>query len=223
MLMHTWSEDGVDQTLRSLFPPPTGRKSMTYKLLYLARRARTISWADWPRTWKSHAIFASQFPAMSGTFNWLRYTTRVDDPTLGDLPVSNKHDGVCVAEAPELDTFYGRSLSPEHRALIDQDELRVFDRYVPEFSFYCTESRVVDGPLGEAAIFRFLRRRADVSRDAFDTHLEGEHARLCKDLSGALAVQRWASTRRSTLRHGTSLSKRSTNVGSHLSGTPLKR
>jgi hypothetical protein len=165
---------------------------MAYKMLYLARRARTVSWEDWPRTWKSHAIFASQFPAMSGTIDWMRYTTRVDDPTLGELPVSTEHDGVSVAEAPVLETFYGKGFSPEQRVLIDQDELRVFDRYTPEFSFYCTETRLLDGPLGEAVVFRFLRRKADVSRDAFEAYLKGEHARLCAQSAGTLGVQRWA-------------------------------
>ena len=165
---------------------------MAYKMLYLARRARTVSWEEWPRTWKSHAIFASQFPAMSGTIDWMRYTTRVQDPALGELPVSTEHDGVSVAQAPELDTFYGKGFSPEQRALIDQDELRVFDRYTPEFSFYCTESRVLDGPLGEAAVFRFLRRKAVVARDAFEQHLKGEHARLCEETAAALRAQRWA-------------------------------
>lgn len=165
---------------------------MPYKLLYLARRAPTVGWEDWPRTWKSHAIFASQFPAMSGTIDWLRYTTRVDDPGLGDLPVSTAHDGVSVAEAPELAIFQGKGFSPEQRALIDQDELRVFDRYTPEFSFYCTETRLVDGPVGEAAIFRFLRRQPDVSRDTFEAHLQGEHARRCAEAAGTLRAQRWA-------------------------------
>ena len=40
---------------------------MSYKMHYLARRAKNVAWEDWPRTWKSHAIFASQFPAMDGT------------------------------------------------------------------------------------------------------------------------------------------------------------
>ncbi len=165
---------------------------MPYKMLYLARRAKTVSWEDWPRTWKSHAVFASQFPAMSGTIDWMRYTTRVNDPLLGDLPVSTEHDGVSVAEAPVLDTFYGKGFSPEQRALIDEDELRVFDRYTPEFSFWCTETRTVDGPVGEAAIFRFLRRKANVSRDAFESHLKGEYARLCKAAADTLGAQRWA-------------------------------
>lgn len=165
---------------------------MAYKMLYLARRASTVSWEDWPRTWRSHAIFASQFPAMSGTIDWMRYTTRVDDPALGDLPVSTEHDGVSVAEAPELATFQGKGFTPEQRALIDRDELRVFDRYTPEFSFYCTETRAHDGPLGEAVVFRFLRRKAEVSREAFDAHLQGEHARLCAEAAATLGAQRWA-------------------------------
>ena len=165
---------------------------MAFKMLYLARRAPTVSWEDWPRTWRSHAIFASQFPAMSGTIDWMRYTTRVDDPALGELPVSSEHDGVSVAEAPELATFQGKGFTPEQRALIDQDELRVFDRYTPEFSFYCTETRVLDGPLGEAVVFRFLHRKADVSREAFEAHLKGEHARLCAEAAATLGAQRWA-------------------------------
>jgi hypothetical protein len=165
---------------------------MAYKMLYLARRARNVAWEDWPRTWKSHAIFASQFPAMSGTIDWMRYTTRVDDPSLGDLPVSTEHDGVSVAEAPELDTFYGRGFTPEQRALIDQDELRVFDRYTPEFSFYANETRVLDGPVGEAAVFRFLRRKEGVSREAFEAHLKGDYAETCAGVAAKLGAQRWA-------------------------------
>ena len=165
---------------------------MAYKMLYLARRAKTVSWEDWPRTWKSHAIFASQFPAMSGTIDWMRYTTRVDDPIVDELPVSKEHDGVSVAEAPELETFLGLGFTPEQREKIDEDELRVFDRYTPQFSFYCTEKRVLDGKVGEAAIFRFLPRKAEVSREAFDTYLTGEYANLCVGAAPGLGVQRWA-------------------------------
>jgi EthD domain len=164
---------------------------MPYKLLYLARRASAVSWADWPRTWKSHAIFASQFPAMSGTIDWMRYNTRVDDSVLGNLPVSTEHDGVGVAEAPELKTFYGKGFTPEQRVLIDRDELRVFDRYTPEFSFYCSEACAIDGPLGESAVFRFLNRKANISRDTFELHLQGEYAQLCKENAGTLGAQRW--------------------------------
>ncbi len=165
---------------------------MAYKMLYLARRAKTVAWEDWPKTWKSHAIFASQFPAMSGTIDWMRYTTRVDDPIVAGLPVSTEHDGVSVAEAPELETFYGEGFSTEQRVLIDEDELRVFDRYTPEFSFYCDETRVVDGKVGEAALFLFLPRKPVVSRAEFDSFLKGDYRHQCQQEAQELGVQRWA-------------------------------
>jgi len=169
---------------------------MAWKMLYLARRAQDVAWADWPRTWKSHAVFASQFPAMDGTIDWMRYTTRIDEailgPALADLPVSTAHDGVSVAEAQDLDTFLGRGFTPEQRALIDQDELRVFDRLTPEFSFYCTENRPVPGPLGEAVVFRFLKRREGVSREEFAADLRGRHAVACAASANAIGVTRWA-------------------------------
>lgn len=165
---------------------------MAYKLLYLARRASDVAWEDWPRTWKSHAIFASQFPAMSGTIAWMRYTTRVDDPIVADLPVSKEHDGVSVAEAPELETLQGKGFSPEQRAQIDADELRVFDRYTPEFSFYCEETRVHDGHLGEAAVFMFLPRKDSVSRQAYNDFLTGDYLRQCQAAVDTLGVSRWA-------------------------------
>lgn len=165
---------------------------MGYKMLYLARRAKDVAWEDWPRTWKSHAIFASQFPAMDGTIDWMRYTTRIDDPALGDLPVSIAHDGVSVAEAPVLDTFYGRGFSKEQRALIDQDELRVFDRYTPEFSFWATESLVRPGKPGEAAVFRFLKRRDGVSRADYDAYLKNDYARVCAEIADGIGAVRWA-------------------------------
>ena len=55
---------------------------MSYKLIYLARRAATVAREDWPRTWKSHAIFASQFPVMESEIRWLRYCNRIDVPML---------------------------------------------------------------------------------------------------------------------------------------------
>lgn len=162
---------------------------MSYKMLYLARRAKNVAWEDWPRTWKSHAIFASQFPAMDGTIDWMRYTTRVDDPIVAELPVSTAHDGVSVAEAPVLDTFYGKGFSKEQRALIDQDELRVFDRYTPEFSFWCAETLVKPGKPSEFAVFRFLSRKPDVSREDFDAYWLGEHLERTKAVIDGLDAE----------------------------------
>lgn len=148
-----------------------------YKLIYLARRAATVAREDWPRTWRSHAIFASQFPVLEAKIDWMRYCNRIDDPEVEGLPgLSNAHDGVSVASSPTLDALNGGGFSKAERALIDEDELRVFDRLTPDFSFFCTEQLLRDGPPLEIGIFRFVPRKVGMSRDAFAERWRGRHA-----------------------------------------------
>jgi hypothetical protein len=167
---------------------------MTYKLIYLARRAATVSREDWPRTWRSHAIFASQFPVLEAEIEWMRHCNRVDDPEVAGLPgVTTAHDGVAVIASPTLDAFNGTGFSSEERALIDQDELRVFDRLTLEFSFFCTEQLVRAGPAAEIGVFRFLTRKPGLSREAFASRWGGEHAKLAvAALDGIGTANRYA-------------------------------
>jgi hypothetical protein len=137
---------------------------MTYKLVYLARRAGGVSRGDWPRTWKSHAVFASQFPALEATIDWMRYCNRAEL----DLPgISQAHDGVAVAAGGTLEGLNGTGFTEADRARIEADELRVFDMPTPHFTYYCREEMLLEGPLGEAAVWRFLKRRPDLTREQF--------------------------------------------------------
>lgn len=159
---------------------------MSYKLIYLARRARTVAREDWPRTWKSHAIFASQFPVLEAEITWLRYCNRIDEPTLDGKPVdlpflSTAHDGVAVAASPTLEGISGAGFTPEDREKIDEDELRVFDMLTPNFTFFTTETIVKEGLLGEAAVFTFLPRKPGTSRETFDERFHGTHADIARD------------------------------------------
>ena len=94
----------------------------TYKLVYLARRAKGVSRVDWPRTWRSHAIFASQFPVLEAEIDWLRYCNRVDEPAIDGQPVrlpqlSSDHDGVAVAASGSTAPVYCvPSISPTSRS-----------------------------------------------------------------------------------------------------------
>lgn len=164
------------------------------KLIYLARRAATVTREDWPRTWRSHAIFASQFPVLEAKIDWMRYCNRIDDPEVAGLPgLSTAHDGVSVASSPTLDALNGGGFSKEERALIDQDELRVFDRLTPDFSFFCTEQLLRDGPPLEIGVFRFLPRKPGMSREAFAERWQGEHAKVAGAVADALGnVNRYA-------------------------------
>lgn len=165
-----------------------------YKLIYLARRAATVARADWPRTWRSHAIFASRFPVLEARIDWMRYCNRIDDAEVAGMPgISTAHDGVSVASSPTLDALNGGGFSKDERALIDQDELRVFDRLTPDFSFFCTEQLLRNGPPLEIGVFRFVPRKPGMSREAFAERWQGKHADIAVEVADALGnVNRYA-------------------------------
>lgn len=153
---------------------------MDFKLIYLARRNPSIAFEDWPRAWRSHAVFASQFPVIGGRINSLFYCSRLASPTLDGAPfdppgASLDHDGVAVVSSPSAEDL-GGELSAEDRARIDEDERRVFDAQTPSFSFRCQETLVQGGAPGQAAVIRFLARQAGGSRDAFRARWSQGHA-----------------------------------------------
>lgn len=165
---------------------------MSYKLIYLARRAKTVTREDWPKTWKSHAIFASQFPVLEAEIRWLRYCNRLDEPMLDGEPVqlpmlSTEHDGVAIAGSPTLEGISGAGFTPEDREKIDEDELRVFDMLTPNFTFFTQETVLKDGKLGEAALFHFLPRTEGLSREDFDAAYREGHGEAAKALVGDIA------------------------------------
>lgn len=172
-----------------------------YKLIYLARRNPTVHREDWPETWRSHATFANQFAFVANDITYSCYCNRIDEPTLDGRPVdlpglSRDHDGVALGVSPTVETLQGGGFSKEERALIDKDELRVFDMLTPNFSFYCTETVLKDGKFGEYGIFRFLARKPGLSREAFAARFDGRHADAARDAIEALGtVVRYAHNR----------------------------
>ncbi|TAL00434.1 MAG: hypothetical protein EPO08_13695 [Rhodospirillaceae bacterium] len=168
---------------------------MDVKLIYLAKRNPAIKAEDWPRTWRSHAVFASQFPIAGVSLTGLFYCSRMLTPTLNGTPVdppgaSLGYDGVAVVSSPS-EAALRAELSPADRAKIDQDELRVFSTYTPRFSFYCKEVLVHGGAHGQAAVIRFLARKAEDSREDFFAHWGRQHADIGKRAVEAGAVTRY--------------------------------
>lgn len=153
---------------------------MDYKLIYLARRNPSVAAEDWPRTWRSHAVFVSGFPVIGARVDSLFYCSRVLAPTLGGAPfeppgASVAYDGVAVISSPSPEHI-GAGASPEARARIDADELRVFSTNTAAFSFRCKEVLVDGGAPGQAAVIRFLARKPGSSIEAFSAHWSQRHA-----------------------------------------------
>ena len=59
---------------------------MDYKMIYLARRNPSCKAEDWPRHWRSHAVYCSQFPAIGAPISSLHYCSRQLKPTLNGTP-----------------------------------------------------------------------------------------------------------------------------------------
>jgi EthD domain-containing protein len=159
-----------------------------YKLIYLARRNPTVSRQDWPRSWRSHAKFAGRFPGLPAAIRYSRYCNRIDaappcEQDIDLVPLSTDFDGVAIACSDNLELLQGGAFTTEQFASILDDERRVFDRPTAESSFYCVESPMRDGPIGEAVLFMFLARQPAVSRMAFKDWLLAQHANVARHLA----------------------------------------
>jgi hypothetical protein len=162
-----------------------------YKLIYLARRNPNATREEWPALWNSHSAFAGKFPGLRGGIKYSRYCNRIDNVNVPGT--STAHDGVAIAFSDTVEVIQGGCFNTKQRAQIDCDELRVFDTLTPYFSFYCTEKRLRDGNLGEAAVFRFLARAPELSRVAFVERLMGEHAKVAENaINGKSTITRYA-------------------------------
>jgi hypothetical protein len=161
-----------------------------YKQFYLAKRNPAIAAAEFPRAWRSHAKYiSSEFKGAVTAIASVSYCSRVLQPTLDGATfdpaeATREYDGVAVVASPSADAFraavWGISdeewhaatgLSQEDRKKVEIDELRVFSTHVANFSFRCTETLVHGGAPGQAAIIRFLCRKAGSSREQFDAAL----------------------------------------------------
>jgi hypothetical protein len=156
-----------------------------YKLIYLARRNPNATRAEWPDLWRSHATFAGQFPALRAGIKWSRYCNRIDEVTHG---VSTAHDGVAVCLSDNIEVLQFGCFNKKQRALVDCDELRVFDRLTGDFSWHCVEEPVREGVAEEAAVFRFLVGKPEMARVDFRDRLLTKHAQVARDTIAPLSA-----------------------------------
>lgn len=157
---------------------------MDYKMIYLARRNPTCKAEDWPRHWRSHAVYCSQFPAIGAPISSLHYCSRQLNPTLNgtpfDPPGVADYDGVAIVASKTADSFGENDLPRDLRDKIDADERRVFSTLTPNFSFLSEEALVLGDKPGKAAVITFLPRKAGSSREDFLAHLGGVHADIAR-------------------------------------------
>ena len=155
---------------------------MAYKLIYLARRNPAIAIEDWPSAWRSHARFVGQFANIGASIDSVFYCARIPSPMLDGVPfdppsASRDHDGVGIIAAPSAEALLFEQ-APEDRAMVDADELRVFEVPVRDFSFHCRETLVHGGAPGAVVVIRFLARKPGSSAEEFEARWRDEHGTI---------------------------------------------
>lgn len=161
---------------------------MQFKMIYLAKRNPAVSEEDWPRTWRSHAKFSSQFPSIGGAISSLSYCSRIFHPIVEGAPLDppgadREHDGVAVVAADSPEALQGQ-LSPDDRERIFADERRVFQTLTPNFTFHCQEVMAWGGAPGQAAVIRFLKRKPGLTSEAFADRWNRDHAHIATRVAG---------------------------------------
>ena len=144
---------------------------MDYKMYYLARRNPSVSPEDWPKHWRSHPKFVSQFPMIGGRIEKIFYNARIYCPTLDGSPVelpqvSTEYDGVAVVSSPR-DTLAIHDTPGDIHDKIMEDDRRVFGDYTRNSGSMGKEVLVLGGQQGKASVIRFVRRRPGTSPDQF--------------------------------------------------------
>jgi hypothetical protein len=167
---------------------------MKAKIVYLAKRNPAVAAEDWPKHWRSHPRFVSQFPSLGGSIERLRYCARVLAPSVDGQPASLPeatldYDGSAILTGASHEAMRG-DVSDEDLEKIWDDERRVFSALTPTFSFHCVEKLIHgDEAPTEVAVLRFVARKPGLSREDFLARWNGahaDHATAAADASGVV-------------------------------------
>lgn len=127
-------------------------------------RARS---GGFPQAWREHSALGQQCRNLQDKVCGVVQCSRLLDL---DLPGATRdYDGVNLLGLRDLAVASDLWNDAETLAIMRPDEPRVFSTYVRNFTLTCSEHVVRDATRTDCALFGFLRRRADVSTDAFGT------------------------------------------------------
>jgi EthD domain len=140
-----------------------------WKMIYLARRNPTLAPEDFPQAWREHSALGRNCLNVQDRVRSVTQCVRLlDDTSEG---TSTGYDGVNLLLLRDRQSADAIWTDPETLAIMRPDEPRVFDRYVRDFTLVAREQVVLDGPVGDAVLVGFLKRRARVEPADFERAL----------------------------------------------------
>jgi hypothetical protein len=167
---------------------------MDYKMIYLAKRNPSVAAEDWPKHWRSHPKFVSQFPMVGAAIDNLNYCARMLEPSLGGEPASapgasRDYDGVAVVASRD-ERLHDMEMPKDIYDQVMDDERRVFSTNVEKFAMQGREMLIRGDKRGPAAVIRFVARKPGLSREAFHEAWKAEDtSAVDKAIAGGQATR----------------------------------
>ena len=139
---------------------------VVWKRAYLVRRNPRLSAAEFPLRWKQHSELGMTFPDVVRRNQRLAYCL-VDHAAGERIGADRDYDGIGMLwlRSPEL--LDAPSADPTAVPTMRADELKVFHQHAFASSVMLEENVLADGPPARVAVLTFVKRRADLSREAF--------------------------------------------------------
>jgi hypothetical protein len=132
----------------------------SWKMIYLAKRNPKLAPTEFAQAWREHSALGKQCRNVKDKVLGVKQCTSVLSMGLANA-LSGIHadaDGVNLLQIRDLQVASDIWHDPETQAIMKPDELRVFDRYVRDFTMVAQESVLVAGAPGQAVLVGFLRQ-----------------------------------------------------------------
>jgi hypothetical protein len=135
-----------------------------WKMIYLAKRNPQLAPAEFAQAWREHSALGRQCRNVQDkVLGVTQCTSILSMGTSNSLQgIYQNADGVNLLQIRDLQVASDIWNDPETQAIMKPDELRVFDRYVREFTLVAKEDVLVNAPAGKAVLLGFLTNISDV-------------------------------------------------------------
>lgn len=136
----------------------TASLTPSWKMIYLAKRNPQLAANEFAQAWREHSALGKQCRNVQDKVLGVTQCTSIlsmgiDNNLKGIYPNA---DGVNLLQIRDLQVASDIWNDPETQSIMKPDELRVFDRYVRDFTLVAEEHVLVDVPAGQAVLIGFL-------------------------------------------------------------------
>ena len=132
----------------------------SWKMIYLAKRKPKLAPTEFAQAWREHSALGKQCRNVQDKVLGVKQCTSVLSLGLA-TSLSGIHtdaDGVNLLQIRDLQVASDIWHDPETQAIMKPDELRVFDRYVRDFTLVAEEKVLVDRAAGQAVLVGFFKQ-----------------------------------------------------------------